>query len=74
LSILKGKPAVVTGSTSEIGLGCARAFAGAGANVVLKRGSRILGPTSFAAVFTRPRPLQKCSALRASAVNLCIGP
>jgi NAD(P)-dependent dehydrogenase (short-subunit alcohol dehydrogenase family) len=32
LSILKGKTA---GSTSGIGLGCARAFAGAGANIVL---------------------------------------
>jgi 3-hydroxybutyrate dehydrogenase len=35
LSILKGKTAVVTGSTSGIGLGCARVFAGAGANIVL---------------------------------------
>jgi 3-hydroxybutyrate dehydrogenase len=35
LSILKGKTAVVTGSTSGIGLGCARAFAGAGAHIVL---------------------------------------
>src|SRR6476646_8464312 len=35
VSILKGKTAVVTGSTSGIGLGCARAFAGAGANIVL---------------------------------------
>ena len=35
LSILKGKTAVVTGSTSGIGLGCARALAGAGANIVL---------------------------------------
>jgi 3-hydroxybutyrate dehydrogenase len=32
---LKGKTAVLTGSTSGIGLGCARAFAGAGANIVL---------------------------------------
>src|SRR5256886_16708420 len=32
---LTGKVAVVTGSTSGIGLGYARAFAGAGANVVL---------------------------------------
>ena len=35
MSILKGKTAVVTGSTSGIGLGCARAFASAGANIVL---------------------------------------
>jgi 3-hydroxybutyrate dehydrogenase len=35
LSILTGKTAVVTGSTSGIGLGCVRAFAGAGANIVL---------------------------------------
>lgn len=34
-SILKDKTAVVTGSTSGIGLACARAFAGAGANIVL---------------------------------------
>jgi 3-hydroxybutyrate dehydrogenase len=32
---LKGKTAVVTGSTSGIGLAYARAFAGAGANVVI---------------------------------------
>ena len=34
-AFLKGRNAVVTGSTSGIGLGIARAFAGAGANVVL---------------------------------------
>ena len=32
---LKGKTAVVTGSTSGIGLAIARAFAGAGANIVI---------------------------------------
>ena len=32
---LQGKVAVVTGSTSGIGLGIARQFAGAGADVVL---------------------------------------
>jgi NAD(P)-dependent dehydrogenase (short-subunit alcohol dehydrogenase family) len=37
MGILKGKVAVVTGSTSGIGLAYARAFAGAGANVVLNR-------------------------------------
>ncbi|MGZ8265367.1 MAG: 3-hydroxybutyrate dehydrogenase, partial [Burkholderiales bacterium] len=31
--MLKGKSAIVTGSTSGIGLGIARALAGAGANV-----------------------------------------
>ena len=35
MSILKGKVAVVTGSTSGIGLAYARAFAGVGANIVL---------------------------------------
>jgi 3-hydroxybutyrate dehydrogenase len=35
MAILKEKTAVVTGSTSGIGLACARAFAGAGANIVL---------------------------------------
>ena len=35
MGILKDKTAVVTGSTSGIGLACARAFAGAGANIVL---------------------------------------
>src|SRR3954447_23184332 len=35
MGTLTGKSAVVTGSTSGIGLACARAFAGAGANVVI---------------------------------------
>src|SRR5258708_21829029 len=35
MGILTGKTAVVTGSTSGIGLAYARAFAGAGANIVI---------------------------------------
>ena len=35
MAILKGKTAVVTGSTSGIGLAIARKMAGAGANVVI---------------------------------------
>jgi 3-hydroxybutyrate dehydrogenase len=35
VGILNGKTAVVTGSTSGIGFACARAFAAAGANIVL---------------------------------------
>src|SRR3954468_4110456 len=35
MATLTGKTAVVTGSTSGIGLAYARAFAGAGANIVL---------------------------------------
>jgi NAD(P)-dependent dehydrogenase (short-subunit alcohol dehydrogenase family) len=37
MTTLKDKTAVVTGSTSGISLACARAFAGAGANVMLNR-------------------------------------
>ena len=33
--MLKGKTAVITGSTSGIGLGVARAMAGEGANIVI---------------------------------------
>jgi 3-hydroxybutyrate dehydrogenase len=43
MAVLKGKSAVVTGSTSGIGLGIARALASAGAHIVLN-GSRAPNP------------------------------
>ncbi len=43
MAVLKGRSAVVTGSTSGIGLGIARALAGAGAQIVLN-GSRAPNP------------------------------
>ena len=47
MAVLKGKSAVVTGSTSGIGLGIARALASAGAQIVLN-GSRAPNPASHA--------------------------
>jgi 3-hydroxybutyrate dehydrogenase len=47
MAVLKGKSAVVTGSTSGIGLGIARALAGAGAQLVLN-GSRAPNPAIHA--------------------------
>ena len=47
MAVLQGKSAVVTGSTSGIGLGIARALAGAGAQVVLN-GSRAPNPAIHA--------------------------
>ena len=45
MGTLTGKTAVVTGSTSGIGLAIARAFAGAGANVVINGfGVLVLNP------------------------------
>ncbi len=45
MTVLKGRSAVVTGSTSGIGLGIAKALASAGAQIVLN-GSRAPNPTS----------------------------
>lgn len=45
MTVLKGRSAVVTGSTSGIGLGIAKALASAGAQMVLN-GSRAPNPTS----------------------------
>ena len=51
MDILKGKVAVVTGSTSGIGLAYARAFAGAGANIVLNgMGRRPMSKKSGSAI------------------------
>jgi 3-hydroxybutyrate dehydrogenase len=47
MAVLKGKSAVVTGSTSGIGLGIARALASAGAQIVLN-GSRAPNPAIHA--------------------------
>jgi 3-hydroxybutyrate dehydrogenase len=47
MAVLKGKSAVVTGSTSGIGLGIARALASAGANIVVN-GSRAPNPAIHA--------------------------
>ena len=44
--MLKGKTALVTGSTSGIGLGIAKALAGQGANIVLNGFGDIEGPTA----------------------------
>lgn len=45
MAVLKGRAAVVTGSTSGIGLGIARAMASAGAHILLN-GSRAPNPTT----------------------------
>ncbi len=42
--MLKGKTALVTGSTSGIGLGLAKALAGQGANIVLNGFGDVDGP------------------------------
>jgi NAD(P)-dependent dehydrogenase (short-subunit alcohol dehydrogenase family) len=55
MGILKDKTAVVTGSTSGIGLACARAFAGA-------------GPTSFSTASVH-QPTSRKSDLRSRATS-----
>ena len=44
--MLKGKTALVTGSTSGIGLGIAKALAGKGANIILNGFGDVQGPTA----------------------------
>jgi 3-hydroxybutyrate dehydrogenase len=78
MGILNDKTAVVTGSTSGIGLACARAFAGAGANIVLngigapadieKERSAIEGDFGVKAVYSpadmsKPREIAEMVAL-----------
>ena len=49
--MLKGKTALVTGSTSGIGLGIAKALARQGANIVLNGFGDVQGPTAEVAAF-----------------------
>jgi 3-hydroxybutyrate dehydrogenase len=49
--MLKGKTALVTGSTSGIGLGIAKALAGQGANIVLNGFGDVDGPKAEVAAF-----------------------
>ena len=49
--MLKGKTAIVTGSTSGIGLGLAKALAAQGANIVMNGFGDIEGPKAEIAAF-----------------------
>jgi 3-hydroxybutyrate dehydrogenase len=58
--MLKGKTALVTGSTSGIGLGIAKALARQGANIVLNGFGDSAGPQAEIAAARRARGLSRC--------------
>ena len=64
MGTLTGKTAVVTGSTSGIGLAYARAFAGAGANIVHQRLRRRRPTSRRSAPRSRPTSRSRRSIRR----------